>query len=246
MENKTIQLQIPEYVSIQQYADINSYKGDSIIHKLIHTVSLITGIDQEEVKHWSIDSLTKVGNIYSEIADHKEEFHSLVEWNGVLYGYAHIKQSTLAQYYDLEILCKDIESNMHKIAAILYRPVVDHRFKELKFITKQKIKMVNNDVENVFDWYELEKYTSKQRKKVEEDFRDFPVHIFLGALSFFLTNASQYLNHIAYSRKMMTKTEMKKQNEVLLGSLLANIGAGGGLFTTSLSPIFYQYQGMSQ
>ena len=42
----------------------------------------------------------------------------------------------------------------------------------------------NNKVENVFDWYTVEPYDNDKRKQVEESFRDFPAHIFLGAISF--------------------------------------------------------------
>ena len=66
----------------------------------------------------------------------------IIEWNGVLHGYSNIRQSSLAEYIDLETFCKDVKGNLHKIAAILYRPISDHRFDTLKFKTKQSIKMV--------------------------------------------------------------------------------------------------------
>ena len=129
---------------------------------------------------------------------------------------------------------------MHKIAATLYRPITKHRFKSLKFAVKQKIKMLSNSVENVFDWYTIEKYDSDKRKEREEDFKDFPAHIFLGALSFFLTTAGLYLNHIQYSAGQITKRTQKKREKEIWEGLLQNTGAGGGLFTHSLSPLYYK------
>lgn len=245
MKTKSIQLEVPDYVSIEQYANINSYSGDDNLGKLIHTVSKITGEEVDEVKKWSLDSMKKVADIFADIADHNEQFHSIIEWNGELLGYSSIKQASLGEYLDLESLAKDLQNNMHKIAAIFYRPITKHRFNSLKFLTKQRIKIANNDVEDVFDWYEVEEYDSKKRKLREESFKNFPVHIFLGALSFFLTNANQYLNSIAYSQNQMTKEMMEKKNNILLGSLLLNTGAGGGLSISSVNPIYYQYQGVT-
>ena len=75
---KTIQLEVPEFVSIQQYADINSYKGTDRLGRLIHAVTKITGKSKEEVKTWSIDSLKSIVDVYADIADHKESFHSII------------------------------------------------------------------------------------------------------------------------------------------------------------------------
>lgn len=243
---QTLQLDVPEFVSIDKYREINSYKGEDTLGRLVHTVSKITGKPKEEVSSWSIDSMKRVSNVFADLADNNEEFHSLIEWNGTLYGYAHIKQASLGEYVDLENLCNDLENNMHKVAAIFYRPVIKHKFDSIKFTVKHSIKMASNEVENVFDWYDIETYDSKKRKEREEEFKGFPVHIFLGALSFFLSTASQYLNSIASSEKKISKTKMEKMNNIILGSLLVNTGGGGGLSTTSRSPIYYQYQETKQ
>jgi len=246
METKQLQLQVPDFVSIEKYNEINSYTGDNNFGRLVHSVSQITGRPISEVRKWSVDSLTKVVNVFAEIADHNEEFHSIVEWNGQLLGFAHMKQATLGEYIDLENYCKDLKNNMHKVAAILYRPIVKHRFDSIEFITKQTIKMAKNEVENVFDWYTVEDYDSDIRKEREESFKQFPVHIFLGALSFFLSTGSLYLNNIAYSKKKITKKMMMMAEKEILESLSASTGGGGGLFTTSLSPTYFKYLGTNQ
>lgn len=245
METKTIQLNIPEYLTIGQYMDMSKYKEDDKWGKIINTISVLTGRDKEEVSYWSIDSLKQVYALLVGLTDHNNEFHSLVEWNGKLYGYAHMKQSTLGEYIDLENLCKDVEGNLNKIAALLYRPVRKHRFNSLKFLTKNAYKIVvEKNVENVFDWYELEKYDYEARKDVEQEFKDFPITVILGALSFFLTNASLYLTDIVSSEteNKMMKTKLNASTQQILESLTQNIGAGGGLSTHSVNPTYYQYQ----
>jgi len=238
----SIELTVPDFMTIESYADMNSYEGQSKVGKLVHTVAVLTGKEKEYIRKWSTESLIKVANIYAEIADHKQYFHPIIKWKGKIYGFASIKNANLGEYIDLELLCKDLEVNMHKVAAILYRPVVKHRFKDILFNVKQGVKVVNNKVDNPFDWYELEEYDSKKRKQVEEDFKEFPVHLFLGALSFFLSTGSLYLNNTAYLEKTLTKKQTKEIEKEILESLSQNITDGGVLFTNSLKPLYYQSQ----
>jgi len=243
---KTVTLNIPQYLTIGQYMDMSNYKGDSKFGKLVHTVSALTQMSAKEVRMWDVDSLITVANKYSEIADHKNEFHSIIEWEGELYGYAHMKQATIGEYMDLEKLATNLEVNLHKVAAILYRPISKHRFESLSFKYKQSIKMLNNDVENVFDWYDLEKYDADIRRDREDKFKNFPAHIMLGAISFFLSTASLYLANIQYSEKAITKTMLENMTDQIMENLSENIGGGSGLFTTSLNPIYYQLQEINQ
>jgi len=242
-KQKTISVNVPDYLTIEQYSKLNTFKGSNAIERLIYTVSSLTGKPYEEVEYWSLDSLKNVAKLYQDLADHKEEFHSIVEWNGTLYGYANIKASTLGEYVDLENLLKDLENNMHKVAAIFYRPITEHRFDTLSFAVKQKIKTLNNNVANVFDYYDVEKYDSKERKKREQSFKEFPAHIFLGALSFFLLTASLYLNNTASSTGLMQKEMKKITEEQLLDLASMSIGHGGGLSTTSQNPTYLALQG---
>lgn len=243
MDTNVLEITIPEYLTIDQYKSMNSYDGDSHFGRLVHTVSVLTKRPISEVRKWSLNSLTELANAFAEISDHKNEFHSIIEWNGTLYGYSPIKASSLGEYMDIETLSKDFEKNMHKVAAILYRPISVHRFKTLSFAIKQKIKMVNNAVENVFDWYDVVPYDSSERRSRENDFRDFPAHIFLGAVSFFLSSASLYSINTLYLENKISKRMMTEMMEQQLEVLSVTTGAGGGLFTTSLSPIYYQLQG---
>jgi len=244
MELQSFDITLPDYLTTDQYVKLNGYKGDSNFGRLVHTVSAITGRDKKEVRSWKLSSLTDLANHYSEIADHNNEFHSLIEWNGKLYGYSNISAQSLGEYIDLENLSKEFETNAHKIAALLYRPVKSHRFKTLEFHVKQKIKMLKNSVENVFDWYTVEDYDSQKRKEVEEEFRQFPAHIFLGAISFFLSVGSLYSTDILYSENQITMQTRDQMIQDQMTLLSQTIGHGGGLSTTSLSPIYYRLQGI--
>ncbi len=240
-ETKTVPVSIPEYLTIKQYQELQNLPDtDSKLEKSLWIISTLTGIEVEELKYWDLKSIKKVNDLIEKMINPGNEFHSLIEWNGTLYGYSNIKQQSLGEYIDLENLSKDINNNLHKVVSILYRPVTSHKFDSLSFQLKHHLKVVrNNEVANVFDAYDIEGYDSDKRKKVEDNFLGFPVTIALGAISFFLITGSQYLNSIVYSENQNLK---EKTNQKMLTSLIANIGVGGGLYTHSLKPVYLQLQ----
>ena len=180
--------------------------------------------------------------MYAGIADHNNFFFPIIKWKDKLYGYSSIRKASLGEYIDLETYCKDLENNMDKVAAILYRPIVKHRLGKLSTVTKQGIEVINNKTEKVFDRYTVEEYDSNKRREVEDDFKEFPVHLFLGAISFFLSTGSLYLNNTAFSREKITWTEKMKNEIIIMENLLENTGDGSQRFTNSLRPMHFQSQ----
>lgn len=236
---QTIQVDIPEYLTIEQYSQITSVQG-SPLEKMVSTVSSLTDLTVDQIKDLPIDTIKSISDDLVELSFPKESFHAMVEFNGHLYGYAHMRQCTLGEYIELETLAKDVPNNMHRIAAILYRPVTKNRFKSLSFHIKQGIKSVNNKIENPFDWYEIEKYNNNTRRDREELFKQFPSHVFLGALSFFLATANLYLTNILFSMGKMSRRTMERQNQQMLESLTVSIGDGMPPYTVYLSPVSFQ------
>ena len=241
MKKKQITLDLPDYLGVQMYQDIVNFQGTGQAEKLIHAVAKIINKDVDEVKSWPISTLKDISDDISELAVPKDTFHAIVEFDDVLYGYAHMKQVTLGEYIDLENLSKDINGNMAAICAILYRPVVKHRFDSLDFHVKQKVKSVKNNVPNPFDYYSIESYDSEKRKDRQKVFEKFPAHVFLGALSFFLGSASLYLNSILFSKQTSHRTKMTQEKKILQ-SLSQTIGVGTEPYTLFLSPISFRSQ----
>lgn len=236
---------IPEYISIDLYQKVNKYKSESAFAKLVNTVAAIADLPVSKVRSFPVDILTKIANDFSSIADPKQDFHTCFEFEGQLYGYAHIKQTSLGEWIDLEEFAKDPDVNLHKIAAILYRPVTKHRFKSLKFVVKQKIKSLKGLVEEPFEYYDVEKYDADSLKDRAELFKELPVDIALGALSFFLGVASLYLNNTLYlTGQQSQRTKMKMQENIL--QALENTGDGLVPYTPSHRPLYYRSQERSQ
>lgn len=239
MKKKQITLDLPDYLGVKTYQDVVNFKGTGEAEKLINAIASIINKDVDEVKQWPIQTLKELSDDISELAFAKEQFHTIIEFHGQLYGYAHMKQVTLGEYIDLENLSKDLNNNMAAICAILYRPVISHRFDSIKFAVKQKIKSVNNKVENPFDYYTIEKYDSEKRKDREKLFESFPAHVFNGALAFFLGSAGLYLNNILFSQNNTTmRTKMNQENKILQ-TLSQTIGVGSEPYTVYLNPISF-------
>ena len=236
MELKEYKIEIPDYLTIQQYLSIVGYKSESKIETIIHQVHSLSGIEKKELRGWSPNDLLSVSKKYTHLVDFKSTFFPLIEFKGELYGYSSIRKAKLGEYIDIEQYAKEPNENLAKLAAILYRPVRKSRFKDYKFVIQQGVKMVRNKVDgNVFDWYEIEDYDIEDRLNREIDMKDFPVHIILGALAFFLQTGLLYTSHMTYSdtSKPEMKMMQKTMEEAILGTLSQSIGSGGVLYTTS-------------
>jgi len=237
---KNISFELPNYLTIGQYQTMARAKKGNKFEYLTSTVSALTKYPLEEVSNWDVKSLTTIFKKFKDIPVNNSEFHSLIEWNGKLHGYSHINSQTLGEYVDLEHYCENVEENLHKIAALLYRPVKTHKFKTLKFTIEHQLKILKNKVANVFDYYKVKKYDSNYSDSVDEQFKDFPAYIILGAIAFFLSTANLYLSNTIsspdkYKEKAMAQTQ-------ILTSLGQSIGRGGGLSTLSRNPDYLRLQ----
>ena len=243
MKQKTIQIQLPDFIDLVSYKHIIDYKGTQSSERMLNTIAAILKKNIDTVKDWPVSIINQVSDDISELAFAKEQFHALVEFDDVLYGYAHINQMSLGEYVDLEKYLKDYSNSLPAIAAILYRPVTQNRFKSMKFHVKQGIKTAfNKGITNPFEYYDVEKYDSKKRKERESQFESFPAHILNGAIAFFLTVGSLYLTDIAYSKKKMSKMMKKLLDNQILEGLSQSIGHGGEPSTIFLSPTSYRSQ----
>ena len=238
---KEVEVKIPEYISIGKYQQMNKLESLSELDRIVKVISVVTGTDPKDVRTWDMDSLQIVSSAVGEIVERKGEFHAVLEFGDQLYGYSNLSSFTLGEYIDLEEYLKDPTVNLHKIAALLYRPVTKHNFDKISFLVKNSIKIANNKVENVFDHYTLEAYDSEKVAERHEMFKQFPVHIVLGAMAFFFAVGSQYLKSIASSETEMIDPKGTEMVNKALDHLLANIGGGGGLYTHSPNLTYFQF-----
>ncbi len=229
-----IQLEIPEYLSIADWKYFNSLEHLEDSEKMITLISKMGGKDIDEVRDYTLPALNQVyATLLSSFEDLTPQFYPVFELDGVLYGFKSLTSMTTGEYIDLERLAKNPTENLEEIIAILYRPITKNKFKGIKWAFKNTYKVALGEVENLFKYYEVEKYDNKKRGEQAEKLQNVPASLALGALSFFLVvgtyfSASSSLSSLPPSQQM---TEIKKMNQQLAS---VNIGGGFLRFITSL------------
>ncbi len=223
---KKYNIEIPEYLSIDRFQKLQNLEHLSDLGKMIRTIHVFTDIPEEEIKTWAISDLGKVGKDFSERVDATAKFYPMWEHKGTNYGYVDISTMSMGEFIDLETLCKEPNKNLHEIMAVLYRPVVNHRFDKLKFKAKHNVQLMQNKVDNVFKWYTVKEYNNDERYVDAEVMKDLPAGFALGALNFFLSTANLHWINSLSSLKTVKTDKMQKILTRQTLEALTHIGDG--------------------
>lgn len=227
--NKTIQIELPEYLTINHYKLLNKANLLNDLDQRLAIISAITNQSLDIIKSLPVNNVvelyTKADDIIKNLLP---EFYPIIEWNGKLWGYSNMSKMAFGEYIDLDTLTKDADKNINQILALLYRPVTKNKLSSSTYLTKATLKALKYEVENVFDYYELEEYDPTIRKQRADEFDNFPMEIAMGAMSFFLDTKAMLLSDSQiYSLKPIEdqiKMEMNKMNKKK--SRLLNTTAG--------------------
>jgi hypothetical protein len=234
MSNKKVEITIPDFLNVGNYKKLLNIEHMTDINKLVYTVSVLADIDEKEIRTWSPNDIGIVANDLTETMAPKDMFYPIIEHDGVMYGYSNIDRMSLGEFMDLERLCKDPHDNLEEIFAVLYRPITKNRINKFGFKQLHNVRIFTEKLDNPFKWYDIEKYDNTIRLERAEIFKDLPIALLMGAMSFFLTVVNQYLTDTGVSSDNPVMSEMKKtltkQNESLFQSI------GGGLRQYILSP----------
>ncbi len=223
---KKYNIEIPEYLSIDRFQKLQNLEHLSDLGKMIRTIHVFTDIPEEEIKTWAISDLGKVGKDFSERVDATAKFYPMWEHKGTNYGYVDISTMSMGEFIDLETLCKEPNKNLHEIMAVLYRPVVNHRFDKLKFKAKHNVQLMQNKVDNVFKWYTVKEYNNDERYVDAEVMKDLPAGFALGALNFFLSTANLHWINSLSSLKTVKTDKMREILTRQTLEALTHIGDG--------------------
>ena len=178
---------IPDYFTVKHYKQFSVLKSLDEMEQRLHVITTLTGESMETVRQWPIPFIIQLYARLNElIANVEPEFYPVIEWEGKQYGYRPMHKMNLDEYVDVDMLIKDTDRNINDILAILYRPIIKNRLNSSKWITKQTIKVLQGQVENGFDYYDIEKYDNVKREQVASQYDNFPASVALGALGFFL------------------------------------------------------------
>jgi hypothetical protein len=223
-----IQTTIPDYFTVKHYKQFNILKSLDDMEQRLHVITSLTGESMETIKQWPISFIIQLYAKLNELISNVEpEFYPVVEWEGKQYGFRPMHKMNLDEYVDLDNLIKDVDRNLNDILALLYRPITKNKLNSSKWITKQTVKVMQGQMENAFDYYDIEKYSNQIRKERSPQYDNFPASIALGALGFFLgSNLSLSKNITSYSQQwesMMNEVK-KKKNKIQRALVLTTAG----------------------
>jgi hypothetical protein len=240
--NKTKNIKLPEYLMVKHYKTFNVLSSLDETEQMIAVISSITDEAFDDVMTWSLPSIIEVYKRINELMiKNQQTFHPIIEWKGQLYGFRNMSKMTLGEFIDLDTLTKDIDRNLTEILALLYRPVTKNNINSATFILKSTIKALKYDVENVFDYYEIEEYDPDKRKTKASEFDEFPLDIAMGAMAFFLGTKAMLLNDTLLSSHKTQMDKVKKK----MGKVkyrLVNTMVGFTHSMISQKPISYKSQ----
>jgi len=147
-----------------------------------------------------------------------DSINPIIEFKGVKYGLPAIEDITVGEFVDLDLILadKNADRKLEDIAAILYRPVIEHKGNILK----------------------IEDYDTDGFKYRKELFLDLPVSAVKSANSFFLQCANSSLRSTLNSLLQMEETKMMDPKDLEKLQKAAQLEIGGDLSTLFLEETF--------
>jgi hypothetical protein len=241
-----LKFNLPDYLSIKDWKYFQSLEIENDNEKMLNFISYATDIPEDTIMSLRPMDLTQVyGTLVEKLGQVEPSFYPVIEINGQLYGYSSLSKMTFGEYIDLQKLTKNPTMNIEEIMALLYRPIEKHSFKGITWAVKSQYKIGTGNVENLFQYYDLEKYDSKKRAKQADIMSQLPVAFALGALSFFLV----LTNTLLVSTNLSLNPKIKKEMKMI--KILNKVGSpaiGDGLlqFITSQKHPSFQLQEIAQ
>ena len=204
------EITIPDYLSIHQLKQIQLYDHLSELDRMIKILSIISDKTEDQIHELPSSNILQIySDIITNLLDVKNQFFPIFELNGVKYGFRSIAKMTLGEYVDLEMLTKKPMDNIEDILAILYRPITKEKFNSFRWAFEHGVSVAKGEVEDIFQYYEIEKYDTEKRFDIAEALKHMPAGFALGALGFFLQVATLSLKGTQISsNKPLTKKEM--------------------------------------
>jgi len=190
---------IPDYFTVKHYKQFSVLKSLDDMEQKLHVIQVLTGESMETVLNWPIPFIIQLYAKLNElIAGVEPEFYPVIEWEGKQYGYRPMHKMNLDEYIDLDMLVKDTDRNINDIMAILYRPIVKNKLPNGNFVLKNTVKVFKGQIDNGFNYYEIEKYDNFIREERSPQYDNFPASMALGALGFFLDSKLSLLKSTVY------------------------------------------------
>lgn len=232
MNTKSIKIQLPDYLTINQYEQLLNLDHLTDLERFIQYITIIAPeYTVEDIKSWDIEGLFTIGAAIQLAIKTEAKFIPVFEFNGIKYGYQPIYKMTIAEIADIEVLCKNTSTNFRQLFALLFRPITRNKIGDTKWQIEYNVKVKKEQVNNLYEYYDVEKYDSVSRKERAELFGELPINYALGAVDFFLGSATLLISNT----KDYMSPEQKRQ---MMVSLSLTAGDGLGHYLTSPKPTY--------
>ena len=200
---KEIEIQLPEDISditleqSQKYLAIIKREDLSVIDKTRRIIILFTGLKRRDIDLVNIDDYDSIVTQINVALDLDVAFEHRFTLNGVEYGFVpKLDEITAGEYIDLASLGTSA-TNLHKVMAILFRPVI---------------------LSDAFGNYEIETYTANS--EYADIMKQAPMNIVNGMLVFFCLLSSELQLHT------LKYTEALQEGVRLLQVITSKNGGG--------------------
>lgn len=180
-------IEVPSELTIEQYQNLKRYKHiyEKDKTKLLAMYLNVSSSELKDLPAQQVEFVEKYisSNLLEE--DYKDETYECFNFDGVEYGLENDwSKLTWGAWVDLEVFSSDnLEENIHKIMAVLYRPIVSKKKKK----------------------YTIEKYKSDEIEDRAETFKKLPLKYWFGAASFFFLLVSISINNTVNSLSLKNK-----------------------------------------
>jgi hypothetical protein len=170
------------------------------------TIEIFCNVDITEVGNYKYSSIAQVVGIINKMFEEKPRLIDRFNYNGREFGFIpKLDDITFGEFVDLDLLMGDWET-MDKAMAILFREVTDSKGGK----------------------YIIEPYNSEK----ENDFKNMPLDVALGALFFLESLNTELTRHTKLYLQKETKRLTPRQRKALM-----RVMDGTQLFTQSAKPI---------
>jgi len=209
-----VKVSIPSDASEMKLKDYQKYikateENEDEHFLTLKLIEVFTGLTLAQVEAMPLNDIEEIATVLINALNEKPKFEKFFTMNGKKFGFIpDLDNISAGEYGDLESYLTDPQ-NLHKVLAILYRPV-----------TKEKNGM-----------YLIEKYEGSSKYSFE--MKDAPVSIMLGAIAFFLTLGKELVKHI------LLYLEKEMENQPTVQRRLAQSGVGMDYFTQSLEAMYF-------
>jgi len=188
-------VEVKEEMTISQYQNYQKYKElyDKEPGRLLAMYLNVSYNELKDIPKPQVDFVQNYLTGQMMGAEYKDETHFKFTHNGTLYGLENDwAKLAWGAWVDLEVFTSDnLDENIHRIMAILYRPITEEGKKK----------------------YKIEPYKSDDIEDRAEIFKELPIKYWFGAASFFFLVSNKYIINMQNS----LNTTLKINKWILTG-----------------------------